>query len=63
MDQKQFEIICKKLDKIATVVAMQGIEDKNDKIAFLKKAGLSSDEIGQLVGIKNVRDTEGWKRK
>lgn len=63
MESKQFEIICKKLDKIAAIVATQGIEDKNDKIAFLKKAGLSSEEIGPLVGIKNVRETEGWKRK
>ncbi|MEK6925588.1 MAG: hypothetical protein AABW71_05120 [Nanoarchaeota archaeon] len=63
MDQKQFEIICNKLDKIATVLATQSIEDKDDKIYHLKKAGLTSDEISPLIGIKNVRDTRGWKRK
>ncbi len=63
MDKKQFEIICKKLDKIASVIAVQDIEDKDEKIYLLKKAGLTSDEISPLIGIKNVRDTKGWKRK
>ena len=63
MEQKQFEAICKKLDRIAIIIAAQGIEDKNEKIYFLKKAGLTSDEISPIVGLKGVRDTNGWKRK
>jgi len=63
MEQKQFDIICKKLDKIAALLVVQSIEDKNDKIYQLKKMGLTSDEIGPLVGVKNVRDTKGWKRE
>lgn len=63
MDQKQFEILCKKLDKLAALLVVQNIEDKDDKIYALKKLGLTSDEISPLVNIKNVRDTKGWKRK
>ena len=63
MNEKQFEIICKKMDKIALLLSMQNLEDKDEKIYLLKKAGLTSDEISPLVGIKNVRDTKGWKRK
>ncbi|MBS3104192.1 hypothetical protein J4222_04475 [Candidatus Woesearchaeota archaeon] len=63
MNDKQFEIICKKLDKIISVVAIQSIGNKDEKIYLLKLAGLTSDEISPIVGIKNVRDTKGWKRK
>jgi hypothetical protein len=63
MDQKQFELICKKLDKITAVLASQAIQDKNDKIYALKKLGLSSDEVGPLVGVQNPRQMKGWKRK
>ena len=63
MDKKQFKIICEKLDKIAVLLAVQSIQDKDDKIYALKKMGLTSDEISPLVGIKNVRDAKGWKRK
>ena len=63
MDQKQFEIICKKLDRITALLSIQNIEDKNDKIYVLKKLGLSSEDVGDLIGIKNPRQMEGWKRK
>lgn len=63
MDEKQFEVICKKLDKINMVLAIQNVEDKDEKIYLLKKAGWTSDEMSPIVGIKNVRDTKGWKRK
>ena len=63
MDNKQFEAICKKLDKIAALLTIQNVEDKNDKIVVLKKMGLSSEEEGELLGVKNPRQMEGWKRK
>lgn len=63
MDKEQFEIICKKLDKIIGLLIVQSIENKNDKIYALKKIGISSEEIASLVGVKNPRQMEGWKRK
>ena len=63
MDHKQFETICSKLDKIIALVAVQSIEDKDDKIYTLKNLGMTSLEIGFIVRDKNVRDTKGWKRK
>lgn len=61
MNDKQFEIICKKLDKMTLVLSMQDIEDKDKKISILKKAGFDSLEIGELLGIANVRTCEGWR--
>lgn len=63
MDKKQFEIISKKLDRIIALLIIQKIESKDEIIYSLKKFGLDSGEIGLLVGIKNVRKKEGWKRK
>lgn len=63
MDDKQFKILNEKLDKIIALLTVQNVQNKNDKIYVLKKLGLTSDEISPLVGIKNVRDTSGWKRK
>ena len=63
MNDKQFEIMCKKLDKIMAVLVVQAIENKDDKIYALKKMGLSSYEISPLVGVGNVRDTKGWRKK
>jgi hypothetical protein len=63
MNDKQFEEICKRLDKILAVLTIQNLEDKNDKIYTLKKLGLSSEDIAILVGVKNPRQMEGWKRK
>jgi len=65
MDKKQFETICKKLDKISIAIAIQNIERKDDKIYALKKAGMHSSEIATLVGMteSGVRDNKGWKKK
>ena len=62
MNKEQFDILCKKLDRLAALLTIQLIQDKDDKIYTLKKMGLSSEEIGLLVGIKNPRQTKGWKR-
>jgi len=63
MNDNQFYTLCKKLDKITALLIIQNIEDKQDKIYALRKFGLTSEEVSQLVGIKKIRDTEGWKRK
>jgi hypothetical protein len=63
MDEKQFKIICEKLNKITALLSIQNIEDINDKIYSLKKMGFSSEEIAPLVCVKNPRQMEGWKRK
>lgn len=63
MDNEQFEIICKKLDKIAIALTIQNINDKDKKVLILKKAGFDSIEIGELLGIQNVCQMRGWKEK
>ena len=65
MDKKQFETICKKLDKIAIAIAVQNIENKDDKIYALKKSGMTSAEVAMLVGMveSGVRSGKAWKRK
>ena len=65
MDKKQFETICKKLDKITALLTIQTIEDKDDKIYALKKLNFSSSEIAELVGMTDngIRSSKGWKRK
>lgn len=63
MNEKQFEILCKKLDKITALLMIQKIENKQDQIHSLRKLGLTSEEVGEIVGIKKIRDKEGWKRK
>ena len=63
MNDKQFNEICNKLDKIFAVIAVQSIDSKDDKIFALKQLGFGYKEIGPLVGMKDIRKTEGWKRK
>ncbi len=63
MNEKQFEMICKKLDKIAMALTIQNVEDKNKKISMLQKAGFNSSEIENLLGIANVAQMKGWKKK
>ena len=63
MEQKQFEIICKKLDKILGILATQNIENVNKRISILKEIGLDSIEISQITGIKNPRQMPGWNNK
>lgn len=63
MKDEQFKEICNKLDKILAVMAIQNIEDVDDRIYTLKSLGFTSDQVGSFVGIKNVRQYKGWKRK
>jgi len=65
MDKKQFETICKKLDKITALLTIQNIGDKDDKIYALKKLNFSSSEVAVLVGMTDngIRSSKGWKRK
>ena len=65
MSEKQFEIICKKLDKIFAITAIQSIGNKDDRVYALKKLGFTSAEIAPLVGMteSGIRDNRGWKRK
>jgi len=63
MEEKQVDKICKRLDTIIALLSCRTVEDKDDKVYAFKKAGMGSKEIGALVGIKNVRCMEGWKRK
>lgn len=60
MNDNQFEEIKKRLDRIIAILSVQGINDNNKKIEVLKKMGLSSYEIGELLGIANVRQMKGW---
>jgi len=63
MNDDQFEEIKRSLDKIIAILSIQGISDNNKKIGVLKKMGLSSYEIGALLGIGNVRQMKGWKKR
>lgn len=63
MNDNQFEEIKKRLDKIIAILSIQGISDTNKKIEMLKKIGFSSYEIGELLGIANVRQMKGWVGK
>lgn len=63
MNDKQFETLCKKLDRVVALLSIQNTGDKDDKIYVLKKLGLSSEEVAILIGVKNPRQMEGWKRK
>jgi len=63
LDEGQFREICKKLDRIFGIIAVQNVDSNDDKVYLLKKFGLSSPEIGPIIGVQNVRQMEGWKRK
>ena len=65
MDEKQFETMCGKLDKIMALLATQGIEDQNKKIVILRKLGLTSLEAGNVLGLSEstIRNSKGWKVK
>lgn len=53
-----------KLDKLIGVLAIQSIEDPDDKIYALKGLGFKETEIELFIIIKGrIRDREGWKRK
>ncbi|MCK4520956.1 MAG: hypothetical protein KAU20_00145 [Nanoarchaeota archaeon] len=63
MNDNQFNEICKRLDKIFAITAIQGINNKDDKIFALRQLGFGYKEIGPLVGMKDIRKTVGWNRK
>lgn len=63
MNNEQFSEICNKLDKIFGVLAVQNIDDVDDKIYALKNLGFTSKEINPIVGVKNVRQKKGWRIK
>ena len=63
MNDEQFNTISKKIDKIIALLIIQNFENINDKIYSLKKLNLTSEEVGELVGVKNPRQMEGWRRK
>lgn len=65
MNEEQFTILCKKLDKIMALLATQGIEDQNKKIIILKKLNLTSLEVGNVLGLSEstIRNSKGWKEK
>jgi len=63
MNDDQFEEIKRRLDKIIAILSIQGVSNNDKKIWILKKMGLSSYEIGALLGIGNVRQMKGWKKR
>lgn len=63
MNDEQFKVICQKLDRIYAGIALNSVDNKDDKIFALKQFGYGYKEIGPLVSMKDVRKTEGWKRK
>ncbi len=65
-DEKELlQEISNKLDKISIVIAVQNIQYRDTKISLLKKAQLSSKEIGDLLGVTEgrIRQSKGWKKK
>lgn len=52
MDEKQFEIITKKMDSLAKLLAQNVIKDKtvNEQVDTLRKAGFRPIEIADLLG-------------
>jgi len=64
MDEKQFNIVCGKIDKLAALIAIQNVGDQDKKINILKKIDLTSKEIGDLLGLaeSSIRKSTGWKK-
>ena len=52
MDEKQFEVITKKMDSLAKLLALNVIKDKtvNEQVDTLRKAGFRPIEIADLLG-------------
>jgi len=52
MDEKQFEILTKKLDSITQLLAFSIVKNQpvNEQIEILTKAGLKASEIAILLG-------------
>ena len=64
MNDNQFDIICKKLDRLAALISIQNIGDQDKKINILKRCGSTSKEIGDLLGVTEgrIRQSKGWKK-
>jgi len=59
--EELLEEISEKLDKIVALIAIQGKEE-DAQIRILKKLGMKSEEVGDLLGVKGrARDRKGWK--
>jgi len=63
MNDEQFQEFSKKLDKIIGILSIQGVSNNDKKVEIMKKMGLTSYEISDLLGISNVRQMKGWKGK
>lgn len=52
MDEKHFEIITRKMDSLAKLLALNIIKDKtvNEQVETLRKAGFRPIEIADLLG-------------
>lgn len=52
MDDKQFEILTKKMDSLAKLLAFNIVAGKpvNDQVDMLTKAGLKATEIADILG-------------
>lgn len=64
INKEQFREIKKvneNLERIFYLLLVQDFDDSNEKIRILKKEGLSSYKIGEILRLKNVRQMEGWK--
>ncbi|NQU98997.1 hypothetical protein HQ533_06055 [Candidatus Woesearchaeota archaeon] len=65
MEEKQFNILCKKIDKLSGIIISQNLDDRDKKVYVLKQSGLNSKEIGDFIGLaeSSVRTSKGWKKK
>lgn len=65
MSEDLLKNIDKKMNKIVALLTIQNIQDKEDKIYALKNIGLTSLEVGNMLGLSEstIRGSKGWKRK
>lgn len=65
MDENQFKIISEKMDRLAAIISTQSIENSDKKIYIMKRIGMKSKDIGNLLGVTEgrIRQSKGWKRK
>lgn len=68
MDEKQFDAIIKRLDKLIKITVLLSTKDQTstDKIFLLNQAGFGPKEIAELIGtsqnVVNVRLSQIRKR-
>jgi hypothetical protein len=65
MEEKQFKKIVEQLNKITGILSIQNVDDNITKIKILTKLGMTSEEIGDVVGLHSttVRRLRGKKGK